>query len=124
MVDANDDRRGSSKATSGTGRFFGPHFEAPAESGVTIVDGTTRRNRFRWKTLNESLNSIEINVYRSTKKVALKPLSDVSFVYDGFLEYRELCLHKAFLDVVSEIHARERPFPGASQAPALKMHAD
>ena len=63
----------------------------------------SRGNRFKYLNFRQSLGKIQIDVYRSTKQEKINPTSGDSFLHDALQEYRELCLHKAFLDVHNKI---------------------
>jgi U3 small nucleolar RNA-associated protein 20 len=63
----------------------------------------SRGNRFKYLNFRESLKKIQIDVYRSTRQEKTNPTSGDSFLHDALQEYRELCLHKAFLDVYQKI---------------------
>ena len=62
-----------------------------------------RKNRFKFLNFKESLGNVHIDVYRTTKHVSVNPKTGDNFLHDALQEYRELCLHKAFLDVHSTV---------------------
>ena len=63
----------------------------------------TKRNRFKYLNFRESLARVDIDVYRSVKHYNVNPKTGDNFLHDSLQEYRELCLHRAFLDVHSKI---------------------
>ncbi|QDZ25515.1 U3 small nucleolar RNA-associated protein [Chloropicon primus] len=88
---------------STSGRIQGTNTTFKKDGVGVGMASSSSKNRFKFLNFKESLAKVDIDVYRSVKKVNANPKTGDNFLHDALQEYRELCLHKAFLDVHSKV---------------------
>ncbi|CAL0327174.1 unnamed protein product [Lupinus luteus] len=89
-----------------------------AQAVKSLNKSRGRRRRFVFKSFNERVNDIDINVYRSLDKVKPSPSDGSSFFRNCLMEWRELNTAEDFISLYEEI------MPYTQTLPLVLLHKE